>query len=232
MPFTGDQRKVMDLMYTKAQSCKDDAKLVQIVYKMMSICIDANEAYVQNIEAKSVGIHPTNRSGKFMKDTKMHKKGYKIFKVGFTRVLCKPDKAVCFEEDDQKSCETHTMQITSRSKMFGQYVSGTIRVGSVGCSHLNQWIHAGNCGAETPYPDLCEPGKKTMSKYIMVGDNEELDKVMENGLAWTVMKKTLVSEYGYVELPSIFQRGLNVEHHIGEGDLYKTLIVHRLFLVA
>ena len=119
MPFTDEQRKVMDLMYTKAQSCKDDAKLVQIVYKMMSLCIDASEAYVQNIEAKSVGIHPTNRSGKFMKDTKMHKKGYKIFKV-----------------------------------------SGTIRVGSVGCSHLNQWIHAGNCGAETPYPDLCELGKK------------------------------------------------------------------------
>ena len=66
----------------------------------------------------------------------------------------------------------------------------------------------------------------------MVGDNEELHKVMDHGLDWTVMKKTLVSEYGYVELPSIFQRGLNVEHHIGEGYLFKTIIVHRLFLVA
>lgn len=216
MPFNTQQRTVMDELYAKSKSCRDDAKLVQIIYQMIKLCLEADEAYVQQIPPKSVGIHPANRSGKFMKDTKMQKKGYKIFKVGFALQLCKPEKAVAFE-DHKKECESHTLKITRASKMFGQYREGSVRVGSVGCSHLSQWLHAGGCGAETPYNELCDPGKTTMNKAIVAADNEELEKAINFGIEWTVMKTTLVYDYGYDELPSLFQRGLNVEHHVGEG---------------
>ena len=176
-------------MYAKALSCRDDSKLVQLVYKMMKLCEQSDEAYVQNMSSESIGIHPANRSGKQMNAAKMHKKGFKIHKVGFASVLCTKEKAVAFEDHPPKKlCEQHTLQCTDASKSFGQYSPGTIRAGSCGCSHLNQWIHAGNNGAETPYKELCESGKSTMSKATMCHDNDELLRAMDDGLQWTVIK--------------------------------------------
>ena len=204
MPFTAHQQRLMDAYYAKAKSCKDDAKAVQLVYQMIKLCKEADEAYIQQMTTKTVGIHPSNRSGKAMKDSKMHKKGIKVHRVGFAKALCNTDRAIAFEDHPiKKLCEKHTLKCTSGSKMFGQYSPGTIRVGSVGCSHLNQWLHAGNCGAETPYSEICDPGKNTMSKSIIVADNEEQKEAMDNGLYWLVMKSTLEYDYGYDELPSI-----------------------------
>ena len=60
-----------------------------------------------------------------------------------------------------------------------------------------------------------------MSKAIVAADNPELQNATDYGLEWTVMKWPIEHEYGYDELPSIFQRALNVEHHVGEGHIYK-----------
>ena len=76
---------------------------------------------------------------------------------------------------------------------------------------------AANSGAECPFPELCDVGKNTMSKSIIVADNDDLRAAMDVGLTWTMIKWSI--EVDYPALPSILQRGLNVEHHVGEGEL-------------
>ena len=218
MGFSDEQKKLFDACYAKAKSCNDESKLVKLVYTMLDILKKADESYEIVIPPKSMGIHPQNRSGKKMKDAKMQKKGVKIHRVGFARQLCGPDRAIGFEDHPtKKPCEQHTIIVTKSSKMFGSYKQGSVRGGSVGCSHLNQWLHAANSGAECPFPELCDVGKNTMSKYIIVADNDDLRAAMDVGLTWTMIKWSI--EVDYPALPSILQRGLNVEHHVGEGEL-------------
>ena len=77
------------------------------------------------------------------------------------------------------------------------------------------WVVALVDGAETPHEELCEIGKKVMCERLVVGDNDDLKHVINKGLQWTIIKWEI--EIDYPELPSIIQRGLNVEHHVGEG---------------
>ena len=43
-----------------------------------------------------------------------------------------------------------------------------------------------------------------------------MQKALDLGLRWTVI--TYVIEKEFPRLPQIFQRALNVEHHVGEGQ--------------
>lgn len=182
---------------------------------MIEILARSSEGYTCYIDPKQMGIHPKNRSGKKMQSKTMQKKGYKIVNVGFTTQLCGPDKAIAFENNPiTNNVENHTMRLTA-DEHFATYVVGSIRAGSAGCSHLNQFIAAVKDGAKTYYADLCERGSDNISTSLVAGKNSELEKVISSGLQWFVIKYQI--EDKYPELPLLVQRALNVEHHIGEG---------------
>ena len=149
----------------------------------------------------------------------MHKKGSKIYNVGFNLKLCGPDKAVAFENNPKtKHCEVNTLEVTKGSPLFAKYKPGNIRGGSCGCSHLNQWLAAVADGTQTPFPkNLADHGSDNISTRRVMEHNEQLATTLEKGLTWTMIKWEI--EEAYPQLPHIFQRALNVEHHIGEGLL-------------
>ena len=216
MPFTKNQETAFATRYNSCLSCKDTTQLVSMIYSLIEQLHAADEAYIVRLPPHHMGIHPKNRSGKKMIDKTMQKKGRTIHAVGFTFKLCGPSKAVAFEEHPQsRYCETHTLQTTG-SELFANYKSGNIRGGSVGCGHLNQWLAAVRDGAESPYEQLCESKSTRISKQRVTANNPDLADAVENGLTWTMIKWTI--EMKYPELPTLIQRGLNVEHHIGEGE--------------
>ena len=64
-----------------------------------------------------------------------------------------------------------------------------MRAGSVGCSHLNQWLAACHDEVETPFPEkLADKGKATTSKAVVVAKNKDCDNAVQIGLDWTVIK--------------------------------------------
>ena len=109
------------------------------------------------------------------------------------------------------------MKVSAGNPFVAQYNPSAIRGGSVGCSHLNQYLAAGVWGAKTHNPSdkICETGTDVMSKAVMTMSQPQLNEAMTNGLKWTMVKWQV--EAAYPCLPELFQRALNIEHHIGEG---------------
>ena len=206
-----------EMIYNAALECKDDSSLVSMVYDMVDILVACDEAYITEMAPGAMGIHPGNRMGKRMLAQTMQRKGAKIKKAGFTFKLCPPEKAVGFENDpDKNDCVNHTMWVTESDELFGTYQGGAIRAGSCGCSHLNQWLHAVACKAKSLNEDLCDKGSDRFSPHIVCGSNEQLSTALVKGLKWTIIKFTVLHEYKL--LAQLITRGLNVEHHVGEGD--------------
>jgi hypothetical protein len=217
MPFTAEQKTIFDEAYEKAKKLDAGDKLVQLMYLLLDLIMKSGQGVEMKIPPKHMGIHPANRSGKKMVGAVMQKKGNKITNVGFTLKLCGPDRAIAFEvSPTSNTIEQHTLAITS-SPNFANYVPGTIRAGSVGCGHLNQFLAAVADGAETSYANLSLPDEGRLSKTIITKGNKECEDAVDNGLTWFVIKFQI--EELYPLLPSIIQRAINVEHHVGEGLL-------------
>ena len=219
---------MFDAYYAKAISMNDDTKLVSIFFKMMEILDASGETYICEVHCKHMGIHFKNRGGKKMVAGTMQKKGAKIYKVGFNLNLCGPDRAIAFEVDATSTeIQDHTISVCSTSTMFANFDSQSIRGGSCGCGHLNQWLAAVFDEATTPYSELCEHGSNNISKRLLIQKSNEktleqqgaigdLERAINNGLRWKMVRAHIGREYP--ELPTIIQRALNIEHHVGEGD--------------
>jgi len=214
------RRSRFEAMYKQATECEDAAKLVCLVYTTIDILLADGAAYSQHLKPEHMGVHPANRAGKKMVDLSMQKKGFKIWKAGFSLKLCPKEKAVAFEDNPSTlAAEKHTIAITSRSQLFGQYLPGSVQAGSVGASHLNQWLHAATSGAQSQYTELCDKGSDRISRGMAEGQNDDLRVSFLKGLEWTMIKWQIAEMYPL--LPSWFQRALNIEHHIGQGDVSK-----------
>ena len=221
MPFTPDAKRIFDETYKKACALNSGDKLVSLMYLMLKLLREAQMGRDTRIQPKQMGIHPKNRSGKKMVPSTMQKKGYKITNVGFAQALCGIDRAIGFEVNPMsKHIEEHTIATTSASPMFAKYEKGLVVGGSVGCGHLNQWLAAVGDSAESTYSDVCDRGETKLSAHLVAKDNAEYELAIEEGIVWFLIKWEI--ERDYSELPCVIQRGLNVEHHVGEGPLHVT----------
>ena len=138
--------------------------------------------------------------------------------VGFTFKLCGVDKAIAFENNPATiNCEKHTHKVTSTSTLFANYAPNTVRGGSVGCGHLNQWLAAVKAGATSPYSKLCGKGTGTLCASIATASNEDLSQAVADGLKWFMIKYSVEEEYE--KLPELIQRALNTEHNVGERSM-------------
>ena len=219
MPFAPAEQATFEGLYKQALTCDkaaDESKIVQLFDKMLALLVEAGEADTMELHPKLVGVHPKNRSGKLMVPSKVHNKGLKISKVGFSWKLCGPDKAVAFENNPKSNhIEKATLEFSKSSPELANYSAGSVKAGSVGCGHLNQFLACVYDGVRTGERSLCEHGRNTINKHFLCERDAELKKAVEKGLRWTVVNFRI--EELYPNLPDIFQRALNVEHHIGEG---------------
>ena len=199
------------------------SQLVSAAYKMMKL-LEVNKRAQRDVQIhpKRMGIHPKIRGGKKMQIGVMFKKGVKIVRVGFSKELCGPDRAVAFEQNtNKKNIANHTMSVTNASDNFAKYDVGAIRAGAVGCNHLNQFLAAISDGVICPkiyLTELCDQGNERLSKDSITQNNDDFRDACTDGLRWFLIDADVEDEYP--DLPDIFQRALNVEHHIGEGSRY------------
>ena len=215
--FTVEQKAAFDNLYDQACKLDEGSQVVTLVFEMLDMLALVGWSYKAVLHSKHVGIHPSNRGGKRMMHASCHRKGHKILHVGFRLQLCGPDRAICFENNpNSNDVVAHTMNLTA-SEFFADYVPAQIRTGSVGCSHLNQWLAAIHDGAKTPYPtDMADPGSEKISKTRVIADNKNLHSAVHDGIIWTVIKFQIAVDYD--KFPGLVQRALNTEHHVGEGD--------------
>ena len=215
-----EHKQKFESLYAEATMMKggEDLHLVKTFWDMMDVLKLADHAYECRVPPLNMGIHFKNRGGKKMMGVSMHTKGSKVYGVGFKQHLCSKLRAVGMEKNPQRdNCETWTIVTCNTDPYFATYSPGTIRAGSLGCSHLNQWLAAVVAGAKTPTPNpkCCKPGTDVLCKGIIEQQSSELKDALNDGLTWTLIKWAI--EDAYPKFPEICQRALNVEHHVGEG---------------
>ena len=193
-----------------------DTKVIQNFDSMMSALKASGLVEEMQLPLHRVGVHPHNRGGKAMSGKTMQAKGSKIVSVGVSFKLCMPDRCVCFEVQGSEIVER--MQYTVKhSKLFG-VVSENCNFGSVGCSHLNQFLHCVRDRATTFEANLKVPGGTTIDTDRLYQQDPNLKTLCEHGLTWSVINRKVVDQYA--DLPNLFQQALNVEHHIAEGETW------------
>jgi hypothetical protein len=219
MVFTKEQRSAFAKTYDQAHQCKEsDTMLVKLKDEMIKMLLTAGEAKVKHVHCKSMAPHPQNRGNSKIQYQKIYLKGSKIISVGVSLTKCGPDAAVAFEENPKTKHITKShIAHCKTSKHFAQY-DETIECGSVGCGHWNQMLACIHDSCEVPkefQKKLCEQGRTTLDADRLCRSQPVLRGLLDDGLKVTVIRYAIEEEFP--KLPSVIQKALNIEHHIGEG---------------
>ena len=126
---------------------------------------------------------------------------------------------MAFEDNPiTRSAAKQHVELCKTSKHFADYDDIAIEMGSVGCGHFNQFLACIHDCVEVPmaYQQiLCEQGCTTLDAERLCKQQPILRTLLQKGLEVLCIRAGIEEEYP--RLPSIFQKALNVEHHIGEG---------------
>ena len=204
-------------LYADAQSSDRESKIVSTLSGIIKILKDTQSVEVVQMKLHRVGIHPMNRGGKRMSATTMNCKGSKIISVGVSKALCNPERAWCCEQDPIARESYHwTVEVAKQSPMFA-VPADSICAGSVGCSHLAQFLNAVQQRRPTNEKRL-QGDQGNIDAVRLCSEDVELADLLENGLTWSMIPLKVLKQFP--KLPAIFERGLNVEHHVGEGETW------------
>ena len=219
---SSDQRLRFEAAYNMSTGLGDgDTKVIANYDIMFAVLKEAGLISEMRLPVDTVGVHIANRGGKAMSGVAMQAKGAKIVAVGVSHNLCLPSRAVCFAAHGDEVRERMHATV-AHSKLFGTV--GDPRFGSVGCSHLNQFLHAVRDRAIANEDIL-----KSMSTGNVIDtdrlykEDDALKQLCLNGLLWSVVSAK--AETAYPQLPHVMQQALNVEHHIAEGETWEQQLV-------
>ena len=218
--LTGAYLQRFTTSYHKACDA-NESQIVTLMDEMQQILIDSGVARKLRLPPKCVGVHPKNRGGNKMSPLAMNARGGKILSVGFSPKLCNVDRCWAFQEGDDRHIHKRMVEMTSSSAMFmdleDEYLGG-----SVGAGHLNQFLGALNGGkpcSETKW----KTDAGVWDKAKLIANDAHLAEFQSEGLWWCLIDKSV--ETDFPQLPVIFERGLNTEHHIGVGETFDQMFV-------
>ena len=199
-----------------SDDCK--ARLRQLLDQMIEVLTQAGLAEERQMHCKKIAPNVSTRSGARMRWQKIFEKGAKIISAGVSCKECRPNRAVAFYEDplNKKHGAAHA-KLCKSSPHYAKYEADLVEAGSVGCGHWNQFLAC--IHDKVPVPEkyreaLCEKGNPFLDPVRLCRDQPDLAKCLE-GLRFTMIHHCVAKEFP--RTPHIFQRALDIEHHIGEG---------------
>ena len=138
--------------------------------------------------------------------------------VGVSLNLCQSNRAVCVEMQGKVQYDRMISTVQLDESHFGT-VSDNCNYGSVGCSHWNQFLHAVKDRCSTYEQSLMIPDGDKIDTDRLYQSDPNLKALCEGGLTWSVISSKVTDVYPLV--PDVFQRALNIEHHVAEGESWK-----------
>jgi hypothetical protein len=231
-PWTSVTVAEFDRIYNQSaniSSTGDENQIIANFDGMVKLMRDAGEVQELHLPPWVVGISKFNRDGKAMNAGEMERKGEKICRVGFSPPLCSPDRAWLFMDDQNDRRDFKwTKHVTSLSPKFAPATDSIIG-GSVGCSHLNQFLTAVH--NERPTDSAYMSNKKgVIDRDRLYKADANLATAASTGLIWSCVSHKFAAKYP--KLPSIFQKALNTEHNIAMGESWDQQFVQISMLAS
>ena len=207
-------------------TCGDELRLVQTVDQMLELLVTSGEAQLKNIGSSHVVPHKMNRGGGMMEVRKVYAKGCNIMGVGFSMARCDPKRAVAFQsKPGDDSQHRRFVEFANQTPHLASFDSSQVEACSVGCGHLSQFLALVRSEVEVPHefhnnPDLFgSSGGKNIDRHLLCrSQGPEFGTALDQGLKWTFIPYRI--EQQFPKLPHFFQKALNTEHHIGEGETW------------
>ena len=225
MGFTKAQRERYAALYNAALQTEEaskggQARLRQLLDDMIAVLLEAGLATEKYMHAKSIVPHIDNRGRSKMRWQKIFEKGAKIISVGVSIKECGPNRAIAFYEGPTRKVHgPEFIELCKTSPHYARYDDPDIvEAGSVGCGHWNQFLA---CVIDkVPVPAkyqklLCEPGNPCLDPQRLGRDQPDLQKLLKDGIKFTMIQHSVEKEFP--RSPHLFQKALNIEHHIAEG---------------
>ena len=90
-----------------------------------------------------------------------------------------------------------------------------IGFGSLGCSHVSQFLHAINETTFTSVDSLKDRDGR-LNKEKLFREDPVLVNLALHGLTWHVIRLDFIKRFPAI--PKLFSKDLNAEHNIAEGE--------------
>ena len=203
------------ILLEHAEKAPDMAAIVTIEQQIIVLLVAAGLAWTgQRIHHKHVGIHKCNRHGFGVSWSRFHRLGAKIWRLGFSWGAA--SQVICFEDDDDKSNATFTVERQAAAEGYGKQLVHEIKYGAVGGNHLNQLNVAIDSGVPTGFACLADD-KGNMCKAKIDARDPFWKDALEHGLKnWTVIHKDVAKLYP--TLPNLIQRARNAVSQNASGE--------------
>ena len=213
MPLTAEQEREINSYLNGDAADGEDEGIVAKKDRILDILLESGEAYVGHVDAKRMGMDPSNRDEDDMADDGVHSRGSKIKRAGWSWKIVEGE-AVAMEDDPiTKEVAKHTVKQCGLSPRLANMKLDEVAFGSLGAGHCNQWLCCLIDGVPCDYPNISENG--IMSKTKCFKDTG-IKEACEMGIKWLIIKAQNRSRFP--KLGRFIQSALNVKHHIGRGE--------------
>ena len=191
---------------------KEALKIVPMKDRILAILLmaEVNGACKGRHPPKSVGVHPGNRDDEMVDENGVHDIGHSICAIGVSEHAIKG--AVAFEDHPiNRHIEKATRELTELSSRLAHFAPGSIKIGTVGCSHTNQFFCCVIDEVETDYDELATNGRIDRARLEM--ENEGLAELLFNGILFDAVIRWEVEEM-FPTMPRFLQSALNASSNI------------------
>ena len=192
----------------------DDSTACAMIDRIWELASANGAAYETYSPSKRTGVHPCNRDHDQLNAKRAQEVIAKVKKAGFSERVYFKD-AFTFEEDPaSQHIGKLTESITQMAGTFAKYSAADVRLGTVGCSHLNHGIEQANQGVPCDIQEISVNGRMSKEK-LMMGPRGFPPDVFSKGLQFKTFRWQM--ERMFPALPYIYQSGLNTSGEIESG---------------
>ena len=136
-----------------------------------------------SLHPSMVGVDPSNRNGEGVNALEVNLLASDIFEVGWSWDACR--HATCIEEKPGDSLIADFNKRVVSNSGLALVEEGSIRYGSLSCSHTQQALRAVGAGCQTHDPLMSQGGRFCLDR---VGSRDELyAEAVTQGLRWKVL---------------------------------------------
>ena len=163
MPLTAEQERESNSYLNRDVDVGEDEGIVAKNDRILDI-LESGEAYVGHVDAKRMGMDPSNRDEDDMADDGVHPRGSNIKRAGWSWKIVEGE-AVAMEDDPiTKEVAKHTVKQCGLSPRLANMKLDEVAFGSLGAGHCNQWLCCLIDGVPCDYPNISENGIMSKTK--------------------------------------------------------------------
>ena len=165
------------------------------------------------LPVRLVGVDPSNRDGYGVNSEDVHALGADIYAFGFS--WAEVARAACIEEEPSKSdIHAFNVALASSGRALAPVEEGSIRYGSLSCSHTNMFLRCVAAGVESKHEAMSYNGRLDVDH--LAKKDKAFAHAVKEGLVWSVLSYKV--RVMFPDFLDMLQKARNAGSHIARSE--------------